>query len=116
MFRGSPDCELAPSRCVIYWVGSELLSPYLHQIASPDVFLGRNPPPLPMPPSYCPPTSLCPDGNDFFFVRLSNPFLSWAIFHRIVIGNLRRAEEKKKNIGLRPSLVNGKQSLPLVVK
>lgn len=114
MFRGSPDCELAPSRCVIYWVGSESLSPYLHQIASPDVFLGRNPPPLPMPPSHHPPPLFVQMEMIFFFVRLSNPFLSCAIFHHIVIGNLRRAEEK--GAGLRPSLVIGKQSLPLVVK
>lgn len=56
---GNPDCELA--RCVIYWVASEWLSPYLHQIASPDVFfLERNPQT---------PASLCPDGNDSLFFR-----------------------------------------------
>lgn len=113
MFRGSPDCELAPSLYVIYWVGSELLSPYLHQIASPDVFLGRNPPPLPMSPSHHPPP-LFVQMEMIFFVRISNPFLSRAIFHHIVIGNLRQAKEKSTR--LRRSLVNGKQSFPLVVK
>ncbi len=92
------------------WVAVSLFTPDCFS----RCFFGKKsptPPNASLPP---PPTSLCPDGNYFFFVRLSNPFLSCAIFHHIVIGNLRRAEEK--GAGLRPSLVIGKQSLPLVVK
>lgn len=93
------------------WVAVSLFTPDCFS----RCFFGKKsptPPNASLPP---PPTPLCPDGNDFFFfVRISNPFLSRAIFHRIVIGNLRQAEEKSAR--LRRSLVNGKQSFPLVVK